>query len=362
MYMKSPLDDIRLQPAILSLGTSLPADRYSQEEIYTMACKYSESYRNPRVRQLFMNSDIDYRHLYLKSDDLKGLETSDELHERFRRGAIDIGTTAITTCLVNGGFDVSAIDFVVVATCSGYLCPGLSAIVIKDLGFRNDVQRADLVGMGCAGAMPALQRAYDFVKSHPEKKALVLTVEICSACYYFDDSLETMVGNAICADGAAAMVVGITDEFQGPRIAGFRTHLEPSLLESVGFEQRDGKLRIILSKDIRDLAGGLAHTLVDGLLRENGMQKEDISHWIIHSGGRKVIDIIQRDLNLTDEQVVHSRHVLKHFGNMSSPTVLFVLQEVLRKTNGNKQPKSGHLGVMLALGPGLAVEGALLAW
>jgi 3,5-dihydroxyphenylacetyl-CoA synthase len=219
-----------------------------------------------------------------------------------------------------------------------------------------------LVGMGCAGAMPALQRAYDFVKSHPEKKALVLTVEICSACYYFDDSLETMVGNVICADGAAALVVGMTDESPVPRIAGFETRLEPSLLESVGFDQRDGKLRIILSKDIRDLAGELAHGVVDALLHENRIQKDDISHWIIHSGGRRVIDTIQRDLHLTDTQVLHSRYVLKHFGNMSSPTVLFVLQEVLRNTNGNGPPKPGDLGVMLALGPGLAVETALLVW
>lgn len=106
----------------------------------------------------------------------------------------------------------------------------------------------------------------------------------------------------------------------------------------------------------------LARGLVDALLEEHRVQKDEISHWIIHSGGRKVIDTIQRDLGLTDIQVRHSRHVLKQFGNMSSPTVLFVLQEALRNANGNAQPKDGDLGVMLALGPGLAVEAALLAW
>jgi predicted naringenin-chalcone synthase len=361
-HMTRPPKEARVQPAILALGTSLPSSRYSQEEIYTMACAYSEIYRNPRVRQLFMNSDIDYRHLYVNRDEVNGPETSDQLHERFRRGAIDIGTTAITTCLANGGFDVAGIDFIVVATCTGYLCPGLCPIFVKELGFRKNVQRADLVGMGCAGAMPALQRAYDFVMAHPDKRALVLAVEICSACYYFDDSLETMVGNIICGDGAAAVVVGMTEESAVPRIAGFDTRLESALLETVGFDQRDGKLRIILSKDIRDLAGGLSRGLVDALLEEHRVRKDDISHWIIHSGGRKVIDTIQRDLGLTDAQVRHSRHVLRQFGNMSSPTVLFVLQEALRNPNGDAQPKHGDLGVMLALGPGLAVEAALLAW
>jgi polyketide synthase Type III len=355
-------DEARLGPAILSLGTSLPASRYSQEEIYTMACSHAESYRNPRVRQLFMNSDIEYRHLYLNGMDVTVLETSDELHERFRRGATEIGLQAIETCLTRGNIDVSDIDFVVVATCTGYLCPGLSPILIKELGIRNDAQRADLVGMGCAGAMPALQRAYDFVAAHPEKKALLLTVEICSACYYFDDSLETMVGNAICADGAAAAVIGMASRRVVPRISGFRTWLEPSLLESVGFVQREGKLRIVLSKDIRDLAGGMARGVVETLLEEHGVRKDEIAHWIIHSGGRKVIDAIQRELTLTDEQVSRSRHVLRHYGNMSSPTVLFVLEEVFRPSNGNTPPAAGDLGVMLAMGPGLAVEAALLRW
>jgi polyketide synthase Type III len=358
--MDDTLKPSLLQPAILSLGTSLPHDRYSQEEIYAMASTYSEIYRNPRVRQLFMNSDIDFRHLYLKREDLKGIESSDELHARFRRGAVDIGAKAVSSSLAQCGLVAADIDFLVVATCTGYLCPGLSAILIKELGFRNDVQRADLVGMGCAGAMPALQRGYDYVKAHPENKALVLTVEICSACYYLDDSLETMVGTAICADGAAAVVVGMSDEKTVPRIAGFKTRLESSLLESVGFEQREGKLRIILSKDIRDLAGGLAGKLINGMLQEHHLGQEEISHWIIHSGGRKVIDTIQEELHLTDAQVRHSRHVLKFFGNMSSPTVLFVLQETMIDPGGG--PKAGDVGVMLAMGPGLAVEGAVLRW
>jgi 3,5-dihydroxyphenylacetyl-CoA synthase len=327
-----------------------------------MACAYSEVYRHPRVRQIFINSDVDYRHLYLTPDDVKGPESSDVLHARFRRGAIDIGKKAITACLAKGGFDASEIDFMVVATCTGYLCPGLCSLFVKELGFRKDVQRADLVGMGCAGAMPALQRASDFVTAHPGKKALVLTVEICSACYYFDDSLETVVGNSICGDGAAAAIVGMTADAAFPRIAAFETRLEPSLLDAVGFEQHGGKLKIVLSKEVRGVAGELAHGLVGALLQENGIQKNDVAHWIIHSGGPRVIDAIQRSLDLTDTQVRHSRHVLKQFGNMSSPTVLFVLQETLRNTNSGTMAKPGDLGVMLALGPGLAIEGALLAW
>ena len=216
--------------------------------------------------------------------------------------------------------------------------------------------------MGCAGAMPGLQRAYDFVKAYPEKKALLVAVEICSACYYVDDSLETVVGNAICADGAAAVVVGMSEDPGIPKIVGFETHLEPSYIHTVGFEQREGKLRIVLSKDIRDVAGGLAKILIEKLLFSYHHTKEDISHWILHSGGRKVIDSVQREMLLTDEQVTPSKCILRNFGNMSSPTVLFVLEETMSGRNGTAAPKAGDTGVMLAMGPGLAIEGALLKW
>ena len=255
-------------------------------------------------------------------------------------------------------FDASEIDYIIVVSCTGYLCPGLSSLLIKELNMRTNIQRADLLGMGCAGAMPGLQRAYDFVKAYPDKKALLLTVEICSACYYIDDSLETVVGNAICADGAAAVVVGMTEDTTAPKIVGFETLLEPSLIDTVGFEQRDGKLRIILSKDIRNTAGLLGKKVITSLLNSHNLRQDEIAHWILHSGGRKVIDNLQQEMLFSDAQVRHSKRVLKHFGNMSSPTVLFVLQEAIEHSDVH----AGDFGVMLAMGPGLALEAALLQW
>jgi len=346
-------------PAVLAIGTANPSRRYSQQEIYDAAAQHSDFYRNERIRHIFMNSDIDYRHLYLDFASFVFDESPDQLHERFSRGAMEIGSKAIACCLENGGLVASDIDYIIAVSCTGYLCPGLSSLLIKHFNMRNNVQRADLLGMGCAGAMPGLQRAFDFVKAYPGKKALLLTVEICSACYYIDDSLETVVGNAICADGAAAVVVGMPDKPSAPpAIVGFETYLEPSYIDAVGLEQRDGKLRIILSKDIRSVAGGLAKTLIENLLGSFKVSREEISHWILHSGGRKVIDSIQREMALSDDQVRHSKCVLQNFGNMSSPTVLFVLQETLR----NARPQPGDLGVMVAMGPGLAIEGALLKW
>lgn len=360
--MSNRFDALANQPAILSVATATPRQRYSQEEIYDLACRYSEYYRTPRIKQIFMNSDIAFRHLYLDAESLPALESTDELHRRYLKGAVDIGSEAIRKCLSAGALDAEEIDYIVAVSCTGYLCPGLSSLLVKELGLRNNVQRADLLGMGCAGAMPGLQRAYDFVKAYPAKKALLLAVEICSACYYFDDSLETVVGNAICADGAAAMVVGLSDGRIVPKIVGFETFLEPAYIDAVGFEQRDGRLRIILSKDIRNLAGDLSCTLVNQILQRYELRKDEVTHWILHSGGRKVIDGVRQALGLTAEQVCHSKHVLNNYGNMSSPTVLFVLHEVLHAADGVRAPAANDRGIMLALGPGLAVEGALLQW
>jgi polyketide synthase Type III len=360
--MKTTLSDPGTRPAVLAVGTSNPRQRYSQEQIYELACRYSEFYRSPRVRQIFMNSDIEFRHLYLDADTYTSLETVDEMHQRYLSGAVEVGKDAILNCLGRGGIETGDIDFVVAVSCTGYLCPGLSSIYIKELQLPTNIQRADLLGMGCAGAMPGLQRAYDFVKAYPERKALVVAVEICSACYYLDDSLETVVGNAICGDGAAAVVVGMSEEKAVPKILGFETFLEPSYINTVGFEQREGRLRIILSKDIRQLAGALSCRLVNQLLERYGLTKEQVAHWVLHSGGRKVIDNVRDALGLSTEQVARSKHVLNNFGNMSSPTVLFVLEELLHSTNGTRPPRSGDLGVMLALGPGVAVEGALVTW
>jgi polyketide synthase Type III len=345
-------------PRILGIGTANPPQRYSQREIYDFAARHVESYRNPRIEHIFMTSDIEYRHLAFDMQALSPHESADELHARFAEYSVAIGEQAIRRCLTDAGLDVHDVDYFVDVTCTGYLCPGLSAILIKRMNMRTDLQRADLIGMGCAGAMPGLQRAYDFVKAYPNKKALVLTVEICSACYYVDDTLETVVGNAICADGAAAVVVGNSGKGTGPALRQFETLLEPSYIDTVGFQFREGKLRIVLSKDIRNSAGVLAKEVVARLLAGAHLSKDQVKHWIVHSGGRKVIDNIKEELELTEEQLRHSRCVLKNFGNMSSPTVLFVLQETMRHGN----PVPGDLGVMLAMGPGLAIEAALVAW
>jgi predicted naringenin-chalcone synthase len=340
------------------MGYANPGHRYPQRAIYEFAARHVPAYRNPRIEQIFMSSDIEHRYLAFDMDTLRPDESADDLHRRFALHSTAAGADAARRCLADAGCTPADVDCLVVVSCTGYVCPGLTALLARELGMRDDVQRADLVGMGCAGALPGLQRASDYAIANPGRRALVVTVEICSACYYVDDTLETVVGNAICGDGAAAVLVSAEERPGRPAIRRFETLLEPAYIHTVGFQFREGKLRIVLSKDIRDVAGSLAERVITRMLNREGRTKQEIAHWVIHSGGRKVIDSVRDAVGLTEEQLRRSRRVLKEYGNMSSPTVLFVLQD----TQESSAPAAGDLGVMLAMGPGLAVEGCLLEW
>jgi predicted naringenin-chalcone synthase len=342
-------------PHIVALGTAHPHWRYTQEEVFRLA-----GYTSSRVRDIFLNSDIDHRYLYFDATTFRPDETPDELNARYLRGAMEVGCRAVRACLDSARIEPGDVDLFLVCSCTGYVCPDVGTRLAGHLKFRPDVERGPMVGLGCAGAMPTLQRAWDYAKARPGRRALMLAVEICSASYFIDGALETAVGNAICGDGAAAFVLSTSNGANSsfPAVVDFQSFLDPEQLEKVGFGQREGKLRIILDSSIRDLAAGLVERALVPLLERHGLRQSDIRFWVAHPGGRKVIDNVQRELGLTDEDLRFSRKVLREYGNMSSATVMFVLDEVLR----TGEPQAGDWGVMVALGPGMAAEAALLRW
>jgi predicted naringenin-chalcone synthase len=339
---------------IEAVGLANPPRRFSQDEAFQMA-----GYTSPRILEIFRNCDIDFRHFYVEPGSPR-VETSSELNQRYLRGAMETGCRAVAACLQAAHSKVTDIDLLVVCTSTGYVCPDLGSRLIAHMGFRSDVHRAVAVGLGCAGALPALQQACDFVRAHPKRTALMLAVEICSACYFVDDTMDTVIGNAICADGAAAFLITSESGKPGlrPTVLDCESCIAPEHIDKVGFEHKDNKLRIILANEVRYLAGPLIERALDALLKRNRLNRSDIRFWVAHPGGRKVIDNLQKYLGLTDDQLRFSRAVMRNFGNMSSPTVMFVLDQVMR--TGDPQP--GDWGVMVALGPGMAAEAVLLKW
>jgi polyketide synthase Type III len=341
-------------PRILGIGTATPPDRFTQEQTF-----HAAGYQSERIRKIFLNSEIDYRHFYLEGV-LNRADSSEKLNQRYLRGAMKTGCRAILNCLKEAETTVQEVDFLAVCTCTGHVCPDLSSRLIEHMDFSHSLQRTSIVGLGCAGALPTLHWAVDFVRANPERQALMLAVEICSAGYYVDNTLETVVGNAICADGAAAFLLAGEHQakFKYPQIVDFETFIDSEQIEEVGLHHRDGKLRIVLGASLQRLAGPMIEAAVQQLLQRHGLSRSHIGFWAVHPGGRKVIDKVQKHFGITDAQLRFSRAVLRNYGNMSSPTVMFVLEEIVRSGD----PLPGDWGVMIALGPGMAVEVALLRW
>lgn len=343
-------------PRITGLHTEVPEHHHRQEDIYEVFATHFPRYRNRRLKEVFLGAGIDARHSVFAPGEFDPEPSADDLHRLHAAHAFELGRSAAAGALAAAGLEATQIDLIVATTCTGYMCPGLSAQIAFALGMGENLQRADLVGMGCGGAVPALQRAHDFVRAYPDRRALVVTVEVTSACWFVDDTLETVVGNAICADGAAACVVQRADAAAGPAIEAFRTGMAPEYLGAVGLEFTGGRYRMVLSKEIRRSAGELVRRTGAELLGSAGLRCDAVDHWIAHSGGRRVLDGIEAALEFSGGELRHSREVLRTHGNMSSPTVLFVLARALADA------AAGDTGVLVALGPGLAAETALLRW
>jgi predicted naringenin-chalcone synthase len=342
-------------PKILAVATATPVHRFDQATVLRMA-----GYPDAQRAGFFANSQIEGRYLYFDPATFRPDETPresvDDLNDRFRRGALELSAAAARKAIAQAGWKPEDVDFIATTTCTGRLCPSLDAHLVSLLGLRPDVQRAHVGDTGCAAAMVVLQQAWNHLRAFPRHRAVVVAVELCSAAYYLDDRLESAVAHAIFADGAGALALSC--EGEGPTVVEHRTLFRPEHLGAMGFEYPGGRPRVMLSKEVRRIGGGMMREMAEILMATHGLKKDDVAHFVLHSAGRRVIEQAKTLLELTDAQIAHSRHVLRVFGNMSSATILFVLEEALRA--GAPQP--GDWGLMIALGPGFAAEGALLRW
>ena len=336
---------------IAAVATASPPERFTQDEVLAVF-----GYDDPQRRGFFEHSDIAGRYMYVERERARADESIDALNARFRAGALELGEAAIRHALDRAGWAPTDLDFLATTTCTGRLTPSLDAHLVARLGCRPDIQRVHVGDTGCASGMVAMQQAWNHLQAFPRHRALVMAVEICSTTYFLDDRLESAVAHAIFADGAAA--IALDTEPGAPRIVAHRTLFRSEHLDAMGFDYPGGRHRIVLSKDVRRLGPRMFGEMAGILMATQGLKRADIRYWVLHSAGRRVLDRAGQLLDLTEEQVAHSRHVLRNFGNMSSATILFVLEETLR----TESPVAGDWGLMIGLGPGFAAEGALLSW
>lgn len=348
-------------PMVLGVGAALPRKRFTQAEIAEALPGLDR-----RNAAFFRDRHIASRHLHvpaLGDDGRLRDETQGELLARHLDGALEIGAAAAREALEDAGCPPEAVDHLACVTSTGFLTPGLTARLLPVLGFRRDLHRQDVVGMGCNAGLNGMQVGSWFAAAHPGTTSLLLCVEICSAAYVRDDSVSTAVVNSLFGDGAAAAVVRADARGAAafaPRILGFESHVVPEALLAMRYDWDDGhgKFSFFLDRDVPLVVGAAVPVPVSRLLERFGLRQRQVAHWIVHSGGRKVIDSIKYNLGLTDHDVRHTLSVLKECGNVSSASFLFTLKRLLAE----RVARRGDVAVAITMGPGVTIETALLQW
>ncbi len=347
---------------INGIGTAFPANGYTQQECWeTLRTSTLFSLLNPRSQAITRkvltgNSGIATRHLALdRLEDAFDI-APDTLHRRFVQTAPVLATEAATRALQRSGLAAADIGGLIVSTCTGYLCPGLTSYVSEQLGLPANAVCLDLVGQGCGAALPNLRTAEALIRSGGAQHILCVCVEVCSAAFYLDDDPGVLISACLFGDGAAAAVLS-TVPLPGQRpvrwLAG-GTLLKPEHRDELRFDQRGGLLVNILKPSVAKLAATTADEVLGRTLSDTGKTRADIGAWIFHPGGRDVLLALAAQLGLAATDLQHSADVLREFGNLSSPSVLFVLDATLR----NNAPAG--LWWMSSFGAGFTCHGALL--
>jgi len=345
---------------VAGLGVAMPEQRYSQADCWG-ALQASPQFSGLADRSrallkklLLGSSGIATRHLALDSLEEAFNLSPDALHGRFLQNAPSLGHTAAENALRKAGVRTDQVDALLVSTCTGYLCPGLSSYLSERLKLRPDALLLDFVGQGCGAALPNLKTAAELVASNGCEHVLSLAVEVCSAAFYLDDDPGVLVSACLFADGAAAALCSRRPSALTRRIEWkqFATELDPASRDLLRFEQRDGMLRNILTLEVPELAAAAAERVLKKIMGEEF--REEIGTWIWHAGGRDVLLALRDRLQLDETDLCWSALTLRQIGNISSPFVLHVLNRA-----AEQGAPSGRWWIS-SFGAGFSCHGALL--
>ncbi len=347
---------------LIGLGTATPERRYTKAdcwEAFKNSLWFERLDRRARmITELVLQRDNGIEARWLAIDTLQDVLVidPDTCHARFAMHAPALATRAAERALADSGLLANAIDAVIVSTCTGYLCPGLSTYIVESLGLRADVQALDLVGQGCGAALPNWRMADALLKSGSSAHVLSVCVEVSSAAMYLDNDPGVLISACLFGDGAGAAVLSSQPQ-PGRRRVQWKTAatvIDPSEREALRFETRNGLLRNILTRAVPKLAAEYAQHVLNTVLTEQGLQQSDIDGWIWHAGGRDVMLALREKMGLSEHDLRHSAAMLREYGNLSSAFVYFALQAALADN------AAGGLWWMASFGAGFSSHGALL--
>lgn len=349
---------------LVSIGTAVPPYKIQQLEVQEFAKQlFSRSFKDiHRFLPIFDHTGIEKRSFSKPRSWFETEHTFADKNDAYIEMACELGEKAIQRCVEQCGMNVTEIDHLIFVSTTGMATPSIDAHLVHRMGMNRHIKRTPIWGLGCAGGVVGLARAYEAAQASPRHKVMLVAVECCGLTFRRNDlSKSNLVATSLFADGAAAaLVVGNETTWYhsdaGPIAVGAMSTLFPDSLDVMGWEILNDGLKVVFSKEIPILVKEKIQPLVMEFVQKNHLTLRDIDLYITHPGGRKVLEAYQEALGLSKENLHYSYQILKQYGNMSAVTVLFVLAEELKQRHKQKY------GLVSTLGPGFSAEFLLLKW
>ncbi len=345
-------------PRIESLATAVPPHRIPQGEAETFAERFfgASSGRRSVLAEVYANAEIETRYASVPGEWYTQDRSFEEKNDLYIATALGLLKRVATESLGAACLHFSDIDMIVTVSTTGIAVPTLDTRLMEELPFRRNVQRLPLFGFGCAGGALGLARAAACARAEPGSRILYLVVELCTLTFCPDDqSTANIIATALFGDGAAAAV--LTTDGNGPLVTGWGEHTWPDTLDILGWNATQRGLEVKLGRTLPSIARGGIREETDEFLASIGLDLDDVDEFVCHPGGPKVLDALEAAFGLPDGGLVHSRAVLREYGNMSAATVLFILKRTMEARTGGKP---GGRYLMTGLGPGFSIGFLLL--
>jgi alkylresorcinol/alkylpyrone synthase len=352
---------------IASATSAFPKHYYTQKVLLERLQDYwGDRLKNPLLlARLHRNVTVDGRYLAVPAEEYVDIKTWGQANDIWIRVAQELGEKALCLALHNAGLapkDVGALFF---TTVTGVASPSIDGLLINRMGLPANIRRTPIFGLGCVAGAAGIARCADYVQAYPSQAAALVSVELCSLTLQREDlSVANLISSGLFADGAAAVIVTGSDfesaeqEITGPKILATRSVFYPNTEEMMGWNISEKGFRIILSTEVPTLIRENLGRDVDAFLADHGHERGDLKSWVLHTGGPKVLEASADALGLHNGELKASWDCLRKVGNLSSASVLVVLEDVMK----NRRPAPGTLGLLAAMGPGFCSELLLLQW
>ena len=344
---------------VIKTNTLLPEYKHSEQEAIDQyknwVSEKSQSFQNKAIK-IFESAVIKEKHTIAPAEILFSKRTFEETNNLYKEKAVEFGTKILADTLQKTGIKPEELDFIITTSCTGFMIPSFDTYVINSLGLRKDIKKLPITEIGCAAGASALIYANDFLKAYPDKKAAVITLEFPSNTIQLDDySWDNIVGTALFADGIGCAILG--ENIKGcPEIIDSQMRQVVDTTEILGYNITNTGLKMNLDKTIPNVIEEHFEQIVSDFLNKNGLKIEDVDHFLIHPGGIKILNKIENILSKYNKNIDISRKIMETYGNLSSSTILFILNEYMNNTT------AGETALVLSFGPGFSAHQLLLRW